>query len=250
VTAVARPEDAMEIERRSGVALWRQIEQYFERSIREGTLHPGQKLPTEHQLSAEFRVNRHTVRRAMGCLEERGIVRVEQGRGMFVAEDVIDYVVGRRTRFTENLSRQSRIPGGRTILTRPADAEAAVAGALRIRKGAPVALIRRQGEADGRPLSISDHYFPLARLPTIIEVFAEEGSVTRSLARLGIADYVRKTTRVTARLPTRMESDLLRQHRNRPLLVTEGINVDRDGTPVEYGVTRFAADRVQLVFEP
>ena len=35
----------------------------------------------------------------------------------------------------------------------------------------------------------------------------------------------------------------------RPLLVAEGVNVDRDGLPADYGIARFAFDRAQIVFE-
>ena len=51
-------------------------------------------------LSERFGVNRHTVRRAISTLVEQGLLRVEQGRGTFVAEDVVEFVVGERTRFT------------------------------------------------------------------------------------------------------------------------------------------------------
>ena len=33
------------------------------------------------------------------------------------------------------------------------------------------------------------------------------------------------------------------------MLVSEAINVDADDRPLEYGIARFAADRVQLVIE-
>ena len=42
---------------------------------------------------------------------------------------------------------------------------------------------------------------------------------------------------------------MLMQPRNIPILVTESINVDRGKRPIEYGVARFSADRVQLVVE-
>jgi hypothetical protein len=35
----------------------------------------------------------------------------------------------------------------------------------------------------------------------------------------------------------------------RPILQSEAINIDLAGRPIEFGVTRFAADRVQIVFE-
>jgi GntR family phosphonate transport system transcriptional regulator len=65
-----------------------------------------------------------------------------------------------------------------------------------------------------------------------------------------VEDYRRQATRVTARMPTEQEAQLLSLARNRPLLVTENTNVDGTGAVVEYGVSRYPTPRVQLVFEP
>ncbi|HET8726510.1 MAG TPA: UTRA domain-containing protein, partial [Alphaproteobacteria bacterium] len=62
--------------------------------------------------------------------------------------------------------------------------------------------------------------------------------------------YVRKSTRVSARMPTAEEARRLNQPKTRPVLVAESVNVGRDQRPVEYVVTRFASDWVQIVFEP
>ena len=72
------------IDRDSGVSVWLQIEQTLAEEIRVGLWGEGARLPTEGELSARFCVNRHTVRRAVGGLADRGLVRVEQGRGIFV----------------------------------------------------------------------------------------------------------------------------------------------------------------------
>ncbi|HTN11112.1 MAG TPA: GntR family transcriptional regulator [Acetobacteraceae bacterium] len=76
--------------REDGVALWRQIANALEAEIAAATLAPGARLPTEAQLAARFAVNRHTVRRALEEMSRNGLIRVEQGRGSFVAEDVLD----------------------------------------------------------------------------------------------------------------------------------------------------------------
>jgi len=65
-----------------------------------------------------------------------------------------------------------------------------------------------------------------------------------------VADYRRQATRVTARMPTEHEAMLLGMPRNRPLLVTENVNVDSAGVVVEFGMSRYPTPRVQIVFEP
>ena len=66
---------------------------------------------------------------------------------------------------------------------------------------------------------------------------------------LRVGDYSRQSTRVMARLPDAEEARLLRQPRNRPVLVTEAVNADIDGEPIEFGIARFASDRVQILVE-
>src|SRR6185437_10116122 len=84
--------------RGGGIALWRRIAGTLEKEIASGILAAGMQLPTEVGLAGRFGVNRHTVRRALEELSRNGLIRIEQGRGSFVAEDVLDYTVGPRTR--------------------------------------------------------------------------------------------------------------------------------------------------------
>jgi len=241
---------ASAIERGAGVTLWRQIEQSIEADIVGGRAASGSRLPTEAELAARFSVNRHTVRRAMEELERRGLVRIEQGRGSFVAEDVIDYRVGPRTRFSEVIARGNRAPSGRVLSVGEVAASDAAAAGLKLRKGRPLWRVERVGLADGRPVSYALHYFPQARFPGLPDALAAGGgTLTRALAACGLTDYTRASTRVTARLPTPQEADHLRQPRNRAVIVCENINVDGDRLPVEYCVALYPAGRVQLVFE-
>ncbi len=235
---------------RDGVSLWRRIGGTLEREIMNGTFAAGARLPTEAAFAARFGVNRHTVRRALEELSLAGLIRVEQGRGSFVAEDVLDYIVGPRTRFSEWIRRHNREPSGRVLELVEQEADARVAAGLGLRKGAKVVLFAQLGLADGRPISIASHYFPAARLPGILEALRAEKAVTRALMRIGIADYLRQATRVTARMPTPTEAALLESPRSRPLLCCENINVDRAGTIIEFGLARYPTPRVQVVFEP
>ncbi|WP_207263644.1 phosphonate metabolism transcriptional regulator PhnF [Desulfovibrio sp. Huiquan2017] len=235
--------------RGTGVALWRQIHASLEAAIASGRFGPGDRLPSENDLSREFGVNRHTIRRALSVLEEDGRIRVEQGRGSFVREPVIHYPVSRRTRFSENLSRQRRTPGNILLAAVDAEADPQVAEALRIESGEVVTRITSAGEADGRRISYSTAFFPKTLFPGMVRVYRELKSVTRTMEHFGVADYARRHTRIIARMPTAGEARELRQPRSRPVLVTESVNEDPSGVPVEFGVCLFASDWVQILVE-
>tara|TARA_R110000787_G_scaffold115941_5_gene226025 strand:- start:288 stop:1013 length:726 start_codon:yes stop_codon:yes gene_type:complete len=233
----------------TGVAIWRQIAESLAGDISSGGFKPGEKMPTEAALAERFQVNRHTLRRAIGDLSARGLVRVEQGRGMFVAEDVVEFVVGERTRFTALLASQRRTPGGRLLRALEIPADEIVAENLKIRRGTKIVMIERLGQADGRPISIGRHMFPAKRFPDLISYYEEENSITRALARCGVDDYVRLSTRVRARMATADELRNLQIPSSTPVLETRSINTDTGGRRIEFGISSFAASRVELLFE-
>jgi GntR family phosphonate transport system transcriptional regulator len=236
--------------RQVGLTLWRQIAEALRQEIGGPEYPPGARLPTEAELSARFAVNRHTVRRALEELSHGGLIRVEQGRGTFVAEDVMDYTVGTRTRFAEWIQRHNKEPSGQVLQCREVAADTSIATALHIRAGGRVVLLERLGLADDTPVSLTRHYFPAVRLRGILGALSATPRITEALRAVGVDDYVRQVTRVTARLPSPAEAGLLRMARNRPVLVTESINVDRAGTVVEFSVGCYPTPRVQIVFEP
>jgi GntR family phosphonate transport system transcriptional regulator len=235
--------------RGNGVALWRQISMRIEDDIASGRYGPGQRLPSENTLSAELGVNRHTIRRALAALDEKGLVRIEQGRGSFVRESIINYPVGRRTRFSENLSRQRRAPGNILLEAVDEEADAVVAAALNIPGGAVVTRITSAGEADGHRINYAHSYFPRALFPGLVRVYQECRSVTQALGHFGVKDYFRRSTRIITRMPSAEEARALGQPRTRPVLITESINVDAGNVPLEFGVTLFASDWVQIVVD-
>ncbi len=242
--------NATEVPRQSGLTLWRQIAETLRQEIGGEHYPPGARLPTEAELSARFSVNRHTVRRALEELSRGGLIRVEQGRGTFVAEDVLEYTVGQRTRFTEWIHRHNKEPSGRILQRREIAADSMIAAALNVRPGSRVVVLERLGLADDTPVSLARHYFPAGRLRGILAALDATPRITEALRTVGVEDYVRQVTRVTARAPTATEADLLRMARNRPVLVCESVNVDRAGTVVEFSIGCYPTPRVQIVFEP
>ena len=240
----------MTLERGTGLTLWRQIEQQLAAEIGAAAFAPENRLPTETVLAARFGVNRHTLRQAVNALAERGLVRVEQGRGTFVQEAVIDYAIGRRTRLSEIVSRHDRAPSGRLLAFRTERAGTAIAEALGIPVRSRCLTLETLREADGTPIAVGTHHLPASRFAGLADAFASAGSLSAAFAEFGIGDYERRTTRVTARMPTAEEARLLQQPRGRPVLVSAGIDVEPGDRPFHYVVTRFPSDRVQLVINP
>jgi GntR family phosphonate transport system transcriptional regulator len=74
-------------------------------------------------------------------------------------------------------------------------------------------------------------------------------SITRAFAALGLSDYIRATTEITAAHAEAADLSALELTPGAIVLITKAMNTDLDGVPVQYSVTRFAADRVQFTIE-
>ncbi|ARP80276.1 phosphonate metabolism transcriptional regulator PhnF [Bordetella genomosp. 8] len=234
------------VERGSGIAVWRQIGEALATDIRNKRYAPGEQLPPEPELAAKFSVNRHTIRRAMGALEQGGLVRIEQGRGTFVQEHAIDYAIGKRTRFSENLGSQG-VLGHAQVLASQVTKSAEIAQHLGLPRNAQLLYVKLIGKTENRTISVADHYFDEKRFPGFVEKLNAARSISKTYRQFGIADYTRKWSRITATLPNDDIARLLGQPKTRPILKVEALNVDQDQAPLQYSITRFSGDWVQLM---
>lgn len=226
--------------------IWQSIASSLTEDITEGRYSPGDKLPTEAELSARFGVNRHTVRHAMKSMSENGLVHARRGAGVFVAQVPTDYAIGRRVRFHRNLEQAGRLPGKEVLHLETRAADAKEIEALQLPEGACVHVYDGLSLADDQPIAVFRSVFPETRFPDMTTQLAELRSVTAALKANNVQDYTRAWTRLTAKRATATQALHLRLTEGDPILRSVGVNVDADQKPVEFGTTWFAGDRVTL----
>ena len=229
--------------------LWRKISQNIERQIEEKELSPGDKLPTEYELSRQFMVNRHTVRRALSYLQDKGFIESTQGRGTFVRRPARPVTLNRRPRFAEAVILQGRSPSVRVLRLDIRSSEPHVAAELGLAPGAPIVFLERLRFVDDEPTGLSLHHFSAERFPTFPEMYRARGTITHTLIDSGVPDYTRRRTTISSRLSMPMEAELLHVPRHIPLLIQRYLNVDGLGRPLEYGESRGTGE-VTVEFPP
>ncbi len=233
----------------SGVALWRQVADGIERAIADGRFVAGEKLPGEIEIAETYRVNRHTVRRALATLAERGLVRAERGSGTYVETRRLAYPLRSRTRFSEIVGAGGREPRGQFIDSTQEDATRELARELGLKTGAPLIRIEAVRLADRAPICVSTTWLSAERFPDAAKVFASVRSMTKLLAHYGVKDFRRASTRITAAIVDGTDAARLDLALGRPILVVDSTDVDSDGTPLATKRSRFAAERVEFLVE-
>ncbi|MCZ4273391.1 phosphonate metabolism transcriptional regulator PhnF [Maritalea porphyrae] len=229
--------------------LWQSIADAIRQSISNGEYVEGQKLPTEAAYAKRFGVNRHTIRHAMSHLLEDGVVHSRRGAGYFVLAPPLDYPIGERVRFHNNLIAAGHTPKREVLSIETRKATRADMGRLKVNEGDLICVCHGRSFSDGAPLLIAESHFPLVRLVGIDKALMVQGSITVALRECGVEDYVRHSTRVSASLANATQAAQLRVREGAPLLYTTSINVDTTGFPVEYGQAWFASERVTITLD-
>lgn len=233
----------------TGVALWRRVADAIERDIAEGVHAAGERLPGEMEMAEAYRVNRHTVRRALAALAERGLVRAERGSGTYVEAPRLAYPLRSRTRFSEIVGAGGREPRGQLVAAATEPASRELARRLNLKTGAELVRIEALRLADRTPICIGTTWLAAARFADAAAVYERLRSMTKVLAHYGIRDYSRATTRISAAIVDATDAARLDLALGQPVLVVESTDVDGDGEPVITTRARFAAGRVEFMIE-
>jgi GntR family transcriptional regulator, phosphonate transport system regulatory protein len=231
---------------RSGYSAWRLIAEELRRDIVIGSKAPGTKLPAEGELAERFGVHRNTVRQAVAALAAEHLVVSRRGSGTFVAEHtVLVHRIGSRTRLSDSVGHRGRSTG--RLLESAIEPEPPADVVERLMLGGRAGLrLETLMAVSGRRISRATHWFAADRVPGLARRYAETGSITAALRGNGIDDYVRASTMVSARHATAAEAGDLGLPAGSVVLVTRSLDTLTDGTPLQIGITRFAADCVEL----
>ena len=230
--------------------LWKSIAHALSCEIADGVYLPGDKLPTEMALASRFGVNRHTVRQALAALAKAGTTHARQGAGVFVTTVPADYALGRRVRFHQNVAASGRTPSRQILRSETRAATPRESVALALPDANLVHLVEGLSLADGVPVAMFRSVFPATRFPDLPNSLTRLNSVTAALQEAGVDDYIRASTRLTARVADALLARHLQIAEGAPVLRSVAINVDAKGCPVEFGTTWFAGERVTLTVAP
>jgi GntR family transcriptional regulator len=222
---------------------YRQIEQALRERI--ATLRPGERLPSDTELCAEFRVSRMTARNAMQRLAEDGLIRREPGRGSFVARPLAHRRTNRLMTFTQEMLRAGRVPSSQILTRVIRPSSTAEAASLGIPPRQPVVHLRRLRQADDQPIALESAVLIGACADAVMTADLTHGSLHETLGRAGFV-LSRGNGTISAATATAAEARLLGIHAGDPLLVERRVIAEEHGRQIEATESVYPADRYAL----
>ncbi|MFG2515038.1 GntR family transcriptional regulator [Streptomyces sp. NPDC048584] len=213
--------------------------------IASGRLKPGDPLPSEAHLAAQYRVSTSTLRNALAVLQAEGLVEKVHGKGNFVRRPVrrITYVGGARTPDTLAMDLA---PLSVTVRISKVRARGHLAALLKMPTGSRLTEILCLGHEGGRPHSLARIYVPCDLAPAARELLPYEAVVTRLMELRPPPVEVREE--ISVRLPTSEEASTLRISSALAVLAITRQTADTAGRVVEAALLVLPGDRADAVF--
>jgi GntR family transcriptional regulator len=244
---------------------YRRISDSLRLKIESGDLPPDSQLPTETDLSEEFKASRNTVRDAIKSLISLGMVETRPGQGTFVTKPPDPLVTtlsadegtglggGEGAAYRSEVSEEHRVPtiSDPDVRLQPALGE--IAARFRLPEGTPLISRHQQRLIDGTPWSLQTSFYPrqfalkgAERLLDSDDI--EEGTVryleeALQLKQIGYRDWI------TVRAPDLNEIAFFRLPPDGRIQVFEIFRTafDQKGNPMRVTVTIFPTDRNQFI---
>ncbi|OCP36002.1 GntR family transcriptional regulator [Ensifer sp. LC163] len=206
--------------------------------IRLEGLKPGEKLPTEAQLTQRFKISRPALREALKLLEQDDVIYVEHGRGRFVSA-LSAVQVDRPITVFESVTDMARHYGYTTVNKVLSISEETpdtrVADSLHLSPAGRVIRIERIRLHDDEPILYCIDYVPRSIIPAKLYDLDWSGSLMDLLEEYGSRPRMSAASVSSVMLP----DDVIERHDLRDfgpaLLITETC-FTAAGVPVNYAI--------------
>jgi len=221
------------------IPLYYQLENILRSKIEGGEVLPNHKLPTEQELSREYKISRATVRQALAAL----------GKGTFVTEKASQTKSVKLTGFTEDIFTGGHQAEVRILEIRQVPAPERVANVLRIPTAEEVVRFKRVRSVDGGPFSYVINYMVPEIGQKITERELQHHTILQLLEeKLGIALGTIRHSVEAIKADVEVAS-LLAVSVFEPILYMETAVYSAEGRAVEAVDTYFRSDRYRYTVE-
>jgi GntR family transcriptional regulator len=220
------------LNRTDGVALYVQVRETLREQMESGLLKPGERLPSEEELAAQFGVSRMTVRQGVSDLTDEGLLYRRRGIGTFVTQFHVERDHNRLTDFFETARAEGFKAEVKLLSREVIPAKLMIANELGLQENEPVVRIQSLRLAGNVPVTIYDEYVPYKLRPELLTEDLRSRAAWQILEESGLV-IKRAVQVIEARGADEEIAVLLDIEEDLPILFKNRVIYAEDGSPVE-----------------
>lgn len=237
------------INKSTPIPLYFQLKEIILETIKEGSLKPGDLLPTEAEFESMFNISRTTVRQAMMELVKENILYRKKSKGTFVAKPKIKQENLMKIRAAHALITSQNVkPTTKVLEIGKTQADAGVAEHLGVPVGSEVVKMSRIRYANNVPILYSDTYVPPMCFD-ILNYNMEETGLYEFMDKNEETKPVRSIREIEAKIAGKHISELLKIKRGSAIQLVRSITYNKKNEVVDFTITKFVGDKNVFVVE-
>ncbi len=240
-------QDEIRINRSSIRPLYLQVKEALELwisdSMRSGSLSPGDRLPSENELSDRLHISNITIKRAMDELRRQGMIQRIQGRGSFVIGQKKVMLNLQRLFSLTTFTRESGMrPARETLEISEQTASASISKHLGLPPGSRVIHLVRLRLMDKIPVAIDTSFLPKELFPDLMTVYNDQLSLYEVMASRYHHEVVKAHDILGPVLIKPDEASALEVPVGTIGVIVERTGLDAAGIPLEFTKMVFRGD--------
>lgn len=225
--------------------VYKQIADELRTRIQDGTLRPGDDVPTEAELAVRWNTSRGPIRNALATLRSEGLIETMRGRPARVRDRKPEQPADEAIAFTRWARDIGAVPGAATqsVTLRKADVE--MARLLDVQPGAGIVEVLRLRSLDGAPAMLERLTFLEHVGRELLNIDLDTVSITEVLAERGHPSFA-IDHEIDAVAADEVDAELLEVAVGSPILRLRRISHDADGNIFEASDDRYLPDVIRF----
>jgi len=210
------------LDKDSSQPLFLQLENLVRNWIDDGSLAPGDRIPSEHDLARTHEISRMTARRAVDTLVREGLLFRRPGKGTYVSEKV-QWPGATIFSFSTAMASLGLAVTTRVVELTLAQATGRVARDLGVAEDEEIVRLIRLRRLDGEPAAIHTSYMAREYYPSILGADLVTTPLNRVMEEISGRRLVNSRDYVEVTLARQDEAALLEIHAGAPLFLIRGL---------------------------
>ena len=226
--------------------LYQQLYDAIKAEINCGTYLPGDRIPSEQELSQTYDVSRITVRKAMEMLTEDNIIIKRPGKGTFVTPKKIDEDLSGKQSFSLTCEYNALSSKSLILSQDVREATSFDIDQLKVPKGSQIIHLKRLRYAGETPIMVESNYLRYDLFSYIMDVDMTSHSLYAEISRQFPEENRKIKRSVEISIATPEQANLLNLPKGAPLLLCHEVVTTAHGLPL-FRIRQFiAGERIRF----
>lgn len=233
-----------ELNKEIPIPLYFQLKEKIKGKIVNGSLEPGDLIPSERELSKKYNISRPTIRQALKELENEGLIHREKGRGSFVSKPKIKYgFIQKFTTFYDDMKEKGHETKTKVLKKEIYYAEGSITKKLNISENDKVIFIHRVRFIEGDPVVSVMNNIPYKLCPQLINENLENKSLYNILAKKYNIKPYRAEITLEPIVANEYDKKLLNIKEGSAMFLMKNITYSSDNLAMDYFESHFRGDK-------